>query len=75
LKQEYLFPLIVFIVLLCSGCKRKYKEVRCQWLTPVILTTWEAEIRRMEVRGQLEEIIHESPISRITRAKWTGGLA
>jgi uncharacterized protein (DUF305 family) len=27
-------------------------SVRCQWLTPVILATQEAEIRRMEVRSQ-----------------------
>jgi hypothetical protein len=41
---------------------------------PVILATWKAEIRRIEVRGQPREIVHETPpasISKITRAKWT----
>jgi hypothetical protein len=32
---------------------------------PVILAALEAEIRRIEVQG---------PISKITRAKWTGGV-
>jgi hypothetical protein len=27
----------------------------CQWLTPVILATWEAEIRRIVVPGQTQE--------------------
>jgi hypothetical protein len=35
------------------------------WLVPVILAALEAEIRRIEVQG---------PISKITRAKWTGGV-
>jgi hypothetical protein len=37
-------------------------------LLPIIPATWEAEIRRIEVWGQ-------TPISKITRAKWTGGVA
>jgi hypothetical protein len=32
--------------------KRKEKEARCWWLTPVILTTWEAE---MKLGGSLFE--------------------
>jgi hypothetical protein len=28
---------------------KKNKAARCQWLTPVILATWEAEIERLEV--------------------------
>jgi hypothetical protein len=40
---------------------------------PVILATWEAEIRRTEVQGQPRQIVCETPISKITRAKWTGG--
>jgi hypothetical protein len=32
------------------------KEARRQWLTPVILATWEAEIRRIMVRGQPRQI-------------------
>jgi hypothetical protein len=32
-----------------SGKKRKKKEAGCQWLMPIILATWEAEIRRIAV--------------------------
>jgi hypothetical protein len=42
---------------------------------PVILATWEAEIRRITVQGQPRQIAGETPISKITRAKWTGGVA
>jgi hypothetical protein len=31
-----------------------------QWLTPVILTTQEAEIRRNAARSQPEQIVHET---------------
>jgi hypothetical protein len=41
-----------------------------EWLVSIILTTWEAESRR--IAGQ---ILQETPISKITRAKWTGGMA
>jgi hypothetical protein len=30
---------------------------RCWWLTPVILATWEAEVRRIEVQSQPEQIV------------------
>jgi hypothetical protein len=39
------------------------------WLVPVILTTWEAEIRRIMIQGQHEEIVCETPSLKITRAK------
>jgi hypothetical protein len=29
----------------------------CLWLTPVILASWEAEIRRMQVRSQPQQIV------------------
>jgi hypothetical protein len=45
------------------------------WLTPVTLATWKAEIGSIVVWGQPREIVHETPISKITRAKWAGGLA
>jgi hypothetical protein len=32
--------------------KRKTIQARLQWLTPVILDTWEAEIKRIKIRGQ-----------------------
>jgi hypothetical protein len=40
---------------------------------PVIIASWEAEIGRTMVEGQLRQIVLEKPISKITRAKWTGG--
>jgi hypothetical protein len=35
----------------------------------------EAEIWRMEVRSQAGQMVHETPISKIIQAKWTGGVA
>jgi hypothetical protein len=32
----------------------------CQWLTPVILASQKAEIRRIEVQSQLGQIVHET---------------
>jgi hypothetical protein len=42
---------------------------------PIILATWEAEIGKIVVQVQPRKIVHETPISKITRAKWTGGVA
>jgi hypothetical protein len=39
-------------------------------LALVILATWEAEIGRISVRGQPGQIVHEIPISKISRASW-----
>jgi hypothetical protein len=39
---------------------------------PRTLATWEAELRRMEARGQ---IVQEAPISNTTRSKWTADVA
>jgi hypothetical protein len=36
---------------------------------------WEAEIRRLMVQGQPCKYFGRPPISKITRAKWTGGVA
>jgi hypothetical protein len=41
---------------------------------PVILLTWEAEIGRIKIQGQQRQIVLVMPISKITRAKWTGGV-
>jgi hypothetical protein len=38
----------------------KITEARRWWLTPVILVTWEAEIRRIRVRGQPRQIVHKT---------------
>jgi hypothetical protein len=42
-----------------------YKErfSLAQWLTPVILTTWEAEIGRTAIQGQPQKKVSETPIS------------
>jgi hypothetical protein len=40
-----------------------------QWLTRVILATWKAEFGRMPVQHQPGEIVCETSISKITRAK------
>jgi hypothetical protein len=39
------------------------------WLTPVIVATWEAEIRRITVRGQPGHIVPKTP-----SPKWIGGV-
>jgi hypothetical protein len=42
------------------------------WFMPVILATWEAEIRRMRVQAQSRQIVLKN--SKVTRAKWTRGV-
>jgi hypothetical protein len=42
---------------------------------PVIIATWEAEIRRIVVRDQPGQIVQETPIYKISRAKRTEGVA
>jgi hypothetical protein len=50
-------------------------EAGYQWLTSVILITWQAELRRIEVCGQSRQIVHETPSPKLTREKWTRGVA
>jgi hypothetical protein len=47
----------------------------CWWLTPVTLATWEAELRMIIVPKVSQGKEFMRPISKITRAKWTGGVA
>jgi hypothetical protein len=37
------------------------RGARGQWLTPVTLATWEAEIRRIVVQGQPGQIVLKTP--------------
>jgi hypothetical protein len=42
-------------------CNKISCIARCWWLMPVILTSWEAEIRRIEIQDQSRQIGHETP--------------
>jgi hypothetical protein len=57
--------------------KNYFKIIRrCQVLVAhaLILGMWGVEIGRITVQGQPRQIVCETPISKITRAKWTGGM-
>jgi hypothetical protein len=41
------------------------KHARHQWLTPIILATWEAEIRRTQFKASLGKILVKSPFQPI----------
>jgi hypothetical protein len=38
------------------------EQAGCQWLMPIILTTWEAQIGRMMVPGQPWQIVYGTSI-------------
>jgi hypothetical protein len=50
-------------------------QAGCWWLMPIIPAMWGTEIGRIAVGGQLGKILCEDPISKITRANWTAGVA
>jgi hypothetical protein len=39
---------------------KNYNVAGCGWLTPVIVATQEAEIRRIAVQSQPGQIVHET---------------
>jgi hypothetical protein len=41
--------------------KKNKRTAGRQWFMPIILATWEAEIRRMVVPGQPRQIVCETP--------------
>jgi hypothetical protein len=47
------------------NCFKNSVQARCWWLIPIILTTWESEIRKNVVPGQPGQNIHDTPNSKI----------
>jgi hypothetical protein len=41
---------------------QNYLQAKCQWLTPIILATQEAERRRIMIRSQPGQIVLQDPI-------------
>jgi hypothetical protein len=66
---KFLLPLTLFGSLQGILCVICYLKARHQWLTPVILAIWKAEIGKIAVQGQPGQIVYENSISKITRAK------
>jgi hypothetical protein len=61
--------------LIFSSCHTwKYTFFRHQWLTPVILPTREAEVRRVTVPSQLTQIVHETLSQKIHHKKMADGM-
>jgi hypothetical protein len=55
---------------------QKCPSDKCQWLTPIILATQEAEIRKISSRSQLGQIVPKDPTSKkkkITKKGWQSG--
>jgi hypothetical protein len=58
-----------------SEWERKLSMARCQWLTPIILATQEAEIRRIVVQSQPRQIVRETLFQKYPSQKRAGGVA
>jgi predicted secreted acid phosphatase len=52
-----------------TAVSRIHPEARCWWLTPVILATQDAEIRRIQVQSQPMANMSEDPILKIPSKK------
>jgi hypothetical protein len=50
-------------------------EAGHQWLTPIIVASWEAEIRRIVVRSQPRQIVPETLFRKKKIIKKAGGVA
>jgi hypothetical protein len=55
-----------------SGLFKKNREDRCWWLTPIILASWEAGIRRISVGGWPWQKVHETTSRPIAAHSGTG---
>jgi hypothetical protein len=59
---------------ICTVSKKE-TFARHWWRMPVILTSWEAEIKGIKVWGQPRQVVYETQSPKITKAKWTGHMA
>jgi hypothetical protein len=55
--------------------QKQAKQLYPSWLLPVILATWEAEIRRITVEGQLRETAQENSSPKQRERKGIGDMA
>jgi hypothetical protein len=66
----------VFSPVWASECSIKSgSAARCQRLSPVILATQEAEIRRISVQSQPRQIVRETLSPKPLHKNWAGGVA
>jgi hypothetical protein len=64
-----------FLFLLLLVLSKVTITARCWWFTPVILATWEVEIRRIVVQSQPRANSSRDPISKklnIKKGWWSG---